>query len=448
MMQLDEMVNTLQPLPGHVLIGLSGGADSVALFRLLLHLRTMRGIRLEAVHVNHGLRGAASDGDEQFVRRLCAAHGVHLLTYRAVPPPNPGEDWARQVRYGFFREAMRDTGAEALALAHHRDDQAETLLLHLMRGAGLTGLAGMAADAEVGGLRIIRPLLGFSREQLRELLTALGQDWREDASNQDSHYLRNAVRHELLPMMERLSPGASERIAAAAGLLHGDLEARQAQCEAFLKENAGSDWLMLAPLVRLHPAVQTEILRTWWQQHVGQRQTERSLDRRQTAAMLALLNGSAGQKIGLPGRWQAQRGWQCMHLVPPTARPTKEPVMLPAAKARLGRVLLEMSGVAADCGDGVWRQSMPRTCLTGCELRTRRQGDWIRPFGQSGKQSLQDYLVNRRVDAPFRDRLPLVCRGSEVLLAAGVGAGDVPVYDESKDNVCLMWSGEMPWARI
>ena len=132
---------------GRLLIGLSGGADSVALLHLLLDA----GAEVAAVHVNHGLRGAESDGDEAFVRNLCANLNVPLHVYRADPPENPGENWAREVRYGFFRRAMQETGADALVLAHHRDDQAETLLLHLMRGAGLTGLTGMAADTQRDG---------------------------------------------------------------------------------------------------------------------------------------------------------------------------------------------------------------------------------------------------------------------------------------------------------
>ena len=154
-------------LPRELLAGVSGGADSVALLRMLLDA----GIAVTAVHVNHGLRGEASDGDEAFVQALCEALHIPLLTYRADPPDNPGEDWARKVRYGFFCQAAEETGIRVIALAHHMDDQAETLLLHLVRGCGLTGLAGMAADSvNADGLRILRPLLGFTRQELRRYL--------------------------------------------------------------------------------------------------------------------------------------------------------------------------------------------------------------------------------------------------------------------------------------
>ena len=170
MQRLNDLAEKMPALPRCAAVGVSGGADSVA----LLHLLLVRGCEVQAVHVNHGLRGAASDGDEAFVRALCSSLHVPLITFRLEPPENPGEDWARKERYRCFREAMARTGAQALALAHHRDDQAETLLLHLMRGAGLTGLTGMAAEMDLDGMRVLRPLLGFTRQELRDALTEAG----------------------------------------------------------------------------------------------------------------------------------------------------------------------------------------------------------------------------------------------------------------------------------
>ena len=113
-----------------------------------------------------------------------------------------------------------------------------------------------------------------------------------------------------------------------------------------------------------------------------------------------------------------------------------------------GGVTLMVSPGSVNPGDGRYAQEMPASLLEGCEVRTRRTGDVIRPFGMAGTQSLQDYLVNRRVDAPFRDRIPLLCRGSEVLLVAGVGAGNVPRWGGSDDMMRLTWNGCMPWADV
>lgn len=422
-------------LPEHVLAGVSGGADSVA----LLHLLIGSGARVTAVHVNHGLRGAASDGDEAFVRDLCAKWNVPLLCFRAVPPDHPGEDWARQARYGFFRQAMEASGAQALVLAHHRDDQAETLLLHLLRGAGMQGLTGMAADTTVQGMRILRPLLGASRQELRGMLTAIGQEWREDASNGDPRYLRNALRGEVLPALERLCPGAAERLATTASLLRADEDLLAAQTAVFLADHGEATYLPLAALQTQPLGMRRRILRAWWRTHAGIDRPERALSAEQTEALATLIDGRAGQRCNLPGGWHGQRGWTHLHLIPPG----EATVMPETSPEKCG--FLKITPFSGGIGDGKCAQALPSALLDGLTVRTRQPGDWISPFGSSGRQSLQDYLVNRRVDAPFRDRVPLLCRGSEVLLAGGVGAGGIPRLTNTEEAVLLTWTEDFAW---
>ena len=421
-------------LPSRLLIGLSGGADSVA----LLQLAHDAGKAAAAVHVNHGLRGAASDGDEAFARGLCDALKVPLLVYRAEPPEHPGEGWAREARYAFFRQAMEATGADALALAHHRDDQAETVLLHLLRGSGLNGLGGMAQDAHVNGLRIVRPLLDCSRDELRQWLRQRGQVWREDESNQDARYLRNALRLDVLPMLERLAPGVSARLAETAALLRADEAVLHAQTMRFLDQHMQGRALPLAPLQAEMPAMQRRILRAWHQCQCGVGE-ERSLSAQQTEALRALIDANASARCNLPGDWHGQRGWTHLHLVSPEAASSMSPM------DALCSPLLTTEPCQGHAGDGKRTQAIPRDMLVGLTVRSRQPGDWIIPFGGSGRQSLQDYMVNRRVDAPFRDAVPLLCRDNEVLLAGGVGAGNIPRMNDTTDHVLLRWQGAFPW---
>ncbi len=440
---LREMAARLPVLPGRLLIGLSGGADSVA---LLVLLEALGGKRLHAVHVNHGLRGADADGDEAFVRRLCAEKNVPLTVCRLTPPAHAGEGWAREARYGCFREAYAHCGAEALLLAHHQGDQAETVLEHLLRGSGLNGLGGMAADTVLDGMRVLRPLLGFTHEELCGLLTAAGQAWREDGSNAENDYLRNRVRHELLPLMERLAPGAARRIANTAQLLRRDEEALRHLTSERLPE-AGQRWLPLREIVELPEALQSRLLRLWWQREAAGLP---ELSSGQTAQALRLIREKAGARANLPGGWQLQRGWHCLHLLPPVEEAAPPAAVCvndtaPGAAYRLGGVTLCLAASEGSPGDGLTAQEVPRSLLAGCSLRFRRAGDWLRPFGMEGRKSLQDLLTDRRVDAPFRGRIPLLVRGDEVLMAAGVGCGAVPGYDPEADNVRLHWRGEMPW---
>ena len=429
----SRMMNKRLDLPEKLLVGLSGGADSVALLLLLYD----SGAQLSAVHVNHGLRGAESDGDEAFVRQLCARYGVPLYAYRACPPENPGEGWAREVRYGFFRQAMQESGADALILAHHRDDQAETLLLHLLRGAGLTGLTGMAADSTLDGMRILRPLLAYSRQELRAYLKERKQPWREDASNGDARYLRNAIRQEVLPLMEQLAPGAAARMANTADLLQEDEAALQTLTADFLARWPG-DALPLAALQKQPTGLQRRILRTWWEKNAAPRE-ERSLSAAQTEALHALLTAAPSAQCNLPGGWHGQRGWTHLHLLAPD-----KGAGIPEQRAA-DSPLLTAEPYTGSAGDGKRSQVIPKAWLKECTIRSRRAGDYIRPFGSEGRQSLQDYFVNRRVDAAFRDRVPLLCRGSEVLLALGVGAGGIPRAEEIGEPVLLRWKEAFPW---
>ncbi len=425
----------IHALPQRILAGISGGADSVALLMLLRDA----GKDVVSVHVNHGLRGEQSDGDEAFVRSLCEAWRIPIKTYRAEPPDAPGEDWARRVRYGFFREAAEETGIYDIALAHHRDDQAETVLLRLLRGSGLTGMTGMKETTYTEGLTLHRPLLDCSREELRTYLMARGQTWREDGSNADVRYLRNALRLEVFPLMERLSPGASARLAQTARILAEDDQALESLAADFLTAYAAENCLSLAPLKKQPPGLQSRILRAWWQTQMP-RQQDRSLSAPQTDALRALLDAPAGAKCNLPGNRHGQVGWTHLHLVGERTLPLVEaPVM--------GHELVEILPCHGEPGDGCCVQALPRRWLADCTIRSRRPGDWLRPFGSEGKKSLQDELVDRRVDAPFRDRVPLLCRGSEVLLMAGVGAGHIPPLDTQENPALLRWTKHFPWQR-
>ena len=195
---VDKLRNRLAPVPdGKCLIGLSGGADSVALTIMTAERIREGKIRAAAVHVNHGLRGAESEEDERFVRELCKELGISCHVYRANLSGRSDEAAAREARFACFRQALREAGADGLLLAHNADDQAETFIMRLLRGAGADGLQCMAEEQVTGGIRILRPMLTLGRDEIREALRADGVNWREDSSNRDKAYLRNRIRLEL-----------------------------------------------------------------------------------------------------------------------------------------------------------------------------------------------------------------------------------------------------------
>ena len=202
-------------------VAVSGGADSVAMLCLLESLRDALGVTLLVAHFDHSLRGAESDADERFVANLAAARGFEYVSARedvaSAAAENKWnlEDAARRLRYAFFRRLVDEDHATRIAIAHTADDQAETVLAHLLRGTALAGLAGIYPV--VGS--IVRPLLGVRRQELRDFLKAGGQDWREDSTNRDIHRQRARIREQLLPVLARdFSPGIVDRLTDLARL--------------------------------------------------------------------------------------------------------------------------------------------------------------------------------------------------------------------------------------
>jgi tRNA(Ile)-lysidine synthase len=203
-----------------VLVAISGGPDSVALLSILHHLRPHWNLTLTAVHCNYGLRGAESEKDQQFVETLCQNLDVPLHV-RSVRVPTHGslQAEARDIRYRLMQEIGRMCGADRIAVGHTADDQAETVLLWMLRGAGLTGLSGMPA---IRGDTIVRPLYETTRQEILTYLHTAGVSYREDSSNATSIYLRNRIRQEVIPLLTQLAPASVERLCRLADLCRAD----------------------------------------------------------------------------------------------------------------------------------------------------------------------------------------------------------------------------------
>jgi tRNA(Ile)-lysidine synthase len=220
-------------------VAVSGGADSVALLRLLMELREELGIVLVVVHFNHKLRGGSSDADERFVRELAEKYRLGFFVaredIRARTKRERGnvEEVARRARYAFFEKLAKDELLAKVAVAHTADDQAETVLAHILRGTGLSGLRGIHQQTGI----VFRPLLGVRRADLRRYLKSLKQNWREDATNRDTKRTRARIRQKLLPMLEKqFNAGAVEHLCQLAALAGDD--------EQFLEDRV-SEWLEL-----------------------------------------------------------------------------------------------------------------------------------------------------------------------------------------------------------
>jgi tRNA(Ile)-lysidine synthase len=220
------IARSLMSAGDRVCVAVSGGADSVALLLALSEANRERealGVVLTAVHVHHGLRSAEADADEAFVRELCDKLGVPLVVERVNVPARQAaereglEEAARELRYRVFWELMKSSRADVVATAHTLDDQAETVVMKLLRGAWTEGIGGIAPAVESGVRgRIVRPLLGARRAEVEAYLRERGQTWREDATNRDVSLMRNRVRHELIPILRGFNPGIDAALARLA----------------------------------------------------------------------------------------------------------------------------------------------------------------------------------------------------------------------------------------
>jgi tRNA(Ile)-lysidine synthase len=413
-----------------VLVALSGGSDSVALLRLLRELEPSGGFAVAAVaHVNHRLRESA-DRDEQFSRGLADGLGVPFLSecadVRALAAAQGTslETAGRRARYEALERMAAATGASAIATGHTRDDQAETFLLRLLRGAGPKGLGGIHPRAG----SVVRPLLDVGRQELRDYLSAAGQPYCDDESNEDVTIPRNRIRHELLPLLEaRFSPGIAGILAREAAIARDDDERLQeeaidlARSIVLRTEAEESVQVDVRQLSSLHPALAGRVARIAMGivapgRFVGQEHVERVL----ALAASRMARGA----LSLPGQHVERQGGRLVlsrRSITPFQNSFRVSLSIP------GEVVLPAQGwaVSASLADAsLSRLSEPaarsaRLAVSAAgwqsplTVRSRERGDRYRPAGLGGRsRKLQDILVDRKIARDRRDSLPLVVDGS------------------------------------
>lgn len=296
-----------------LLVAVSGGPDSVALLHFLAGHRERAGEPaggVIAAHVNHGLRGAESDEDAAFVREFAAAAGLRCLEETVRLEPGCSEEACRRARYDALRAMAARSGADRIATAHTADDQAETVLLRLARGAGLRGLSGMPVSGRVRGVKVVRPFLEVTREQVLEYVARHGLAFRTDSTNLSSRAARNFVRREIVPRMrERVNPRVREAILRAAGAIREanaflDAEARRALPHVISGGGPGEIRLDARALLRYPKTLRTYLLRLAVQEAAG---TTRDLATTHVDSLHSLVRSGSGKSVDLPGGLRARK---------------------------------------------------------------------------------------------------------------------------------------------
>ena len=425
----------------HLLVAVSGGADSVALLCLLAEARERLSLALTAAHVEHGLRGAASVADMAFCQSLCDSLGVPLRIARVDVPAlarargEGVETAARRARYEALRRIRRDAGADWIALAHHLDDQAETVLMHLLRGAGPDGAGGMAMRS--GDL--YRPLLNTPRRALEEALRARGVAWRTDATNFFPDTPRNALRLHGLPALEESYPAAARALARYAEAARCENRFMRALADDFLRTRLDDG--PYGRRIRRPEDADEAVLRRALRAACPQ-----PLEHDRLVELVALCARRRG-RLALAGGTIAERTPNALYFLPPRAEIPAAAALPDAGTARLdGAGVLRVKPCRAQPVRGEpLRQALRRDALPGAVVRTRRAGDRIRPLG-TGEKLLSDVLTDRGVDRPLRDFWPLVARGDRVLWAVGLCISADAALRPGDAAAELCWQPDA-WAR-
>jgi tRNA(Ile)-lysidine synthase len=391
------LVHSGEPL----LVMLSGGGDSVCLLDVALRL----GARVRALHVNYGLREGADD-DAAFVEQLCRRLGVPLALERvALEEGGNLQERARQVRY-----ALAERHADAdYAAGHTASDQAETVLYRLAVSPGSRALHGMPARRG----RLVRPLLGATREEVRDYLRSRGLSWREDPSNADRRFARARVRHELLEALRSVGPAPERTIAETARQIREEAEVLDAAVSRALEELGGGPAVSLAALREQPPAVRRLVLRRL----AGDRPVPESV-------MDVGERGTKSIELGDGLRAVAEYGTLRFTRARETEAP--KPVAL-TVPGRVGFGDWEVEAALDAPGDVSVRAHLLGVTAT---MRAWREGDRMRPLGLGGTKSLQDLFTDRKVPRELRRTLPVVEAHGEIVWVAGVALDERFAADE------------------
>ena len=439
-----------------VLAAVSGGADSVCLLLLLHEMAAELGIQVFAFHMNHGIRGEEADRDEQFVAELCKQLGIPLTIVHekveeyAAEHGLSGEEAGRILRYQHLKETAEKYKCAKIAVAHHEDDDAETVLLNLFRGSGLAGLSGIRPVRE----NIIRPLLCVSRKEIEGYLKEQEISWCEDSTNKENDYTRNKIRNELLPWVtENINSRAAEHILAVSEFA--------AQADAYFEMEA-EKLLQVSSDTKIDTKIfdaQPEILKTYIIRRMILNAAGKAKDmtERHIRSVMDLSGPGGGHTLDLPYGLKAVRGYETLEIV--QSEKDKNPSQMSEPDQKLERKAVfenkikletDMDETLSVGPASIRLHTIPRKkeleipknqytkwfdydkINVGLSIRYRKNGDYLTLSG-GGKKKLRRYMIDEKIPENERDRIPVLADGDHVLWVVGYRISDYyKITDETE----------------
>jgi len=422
-------------------VGLSGGADSVALLRALVERRTELGVVIRAAHLHHGLRGEEAETDLEFCRDLAGKLDVCFHEARvdtaaeAKADASTGkaaetiEEAARRLRYAWFRELMAAGEVDAVATAHTLDDQAETVLAKFLRGAWTEGLGGIAPVLEFQEGRVVRPMLGCRRTEVEAYLHGLDQEWREDSTNKQTSFTRNRIRHELLPLLEEWNPRLREHLAQMAELARDEEAWWEAELERLApqlllqgkpvrrggRKQASGLAIDSTRLVALAPALQRRLLR------LAAKRLGLRMDFNATDALRALaLQGQAGQMLELEGGLRAERTPRELRMEAGAGSAGEAGGAAAVSVVIPGEICAPDYRVRLRIEPTGGEEAKGKACGKTATLRNWRPGDRVRLRYSGGVKKVKEVLERLRVTGNARALWPVLEVEGRIVWMRGV----------------------------
>lgn len=424
-----------------VVVGVSGGSDSVCLLHILYTLSKKRNFSVFAVHVNHMLRGEESDGDELFVRNLCAEYGIPLKVYRenvaAFAKENncSVEEAGRLIRYKRLNEVLNEAGASHIAVAHHMYDQAETVFMNLLRGAGMDGLCGMS---DING-KIIRPLLNVSKNEIKSYINRNGLSYRTDSSNYENTYLRNAIRNVIFPEISRETGiNIASSLVRMQKLLMADRDFLNQYAEKKFKDllTFAEDRKVVLKryeLGKLHPAVAGRVVRIAWEKITG---SLKGLESVHVNNVLDIVSKDGNRTVDLPKGVKAETEYDNLEIATSAFKERTENfsvglsvpsvVGLPRNKIRIETRLYTRAEFINEFGDLKKAKENSLTQIfdyakikEGIFIRSRLPGDIFYPYNSRGRKKLKDFFIDEKIPKNIRESIPLLAEGGNIIWVVG-----------------------------
>lgn len=437
----QSISDTLPPGTGNLLVAVSGGVDSVVLFSALQRISVSLRVSLHVAHLDHQIRPESAE-DAAFVRNLCSQLDVSCHIEPSDVPTLAQkaklsiEMAGRQARRSFLQKVAEKVNADAIALAHHRDDQVETFMLRLLRGSGQSGLAAMRIHQGLWW----RPLLNCSRDQILDYARQHDLDWVEDESNKNPDFLRNRLRHQLLPQLLAVNPNFGRRVAGLTQQIQIEEDFWQKQVEQAMSELVlpSQDGLRLRrqSMLRLHPALRVRIIREALRQVRGDLQRIEAIH---LQAIEALLTGPRSQsQLDLPECWVARRYETLWFREEAPMLPVDFDLNLPSfGELELpdGRVVRtsiqdELEGESATVTEySLAHLSQP------LRIRSWMPGDRFKPLGMSGHKKLKSFFSDNRTEIEERLKVPILVCGDIILWVVGERRSDYAIAKQGLGNI-------------